>query len=454
MKKVLILAYDFPPYVSVGALRPYSWYKRFKEFGLYPVVITRQWENKFGNQLDYISPSVSDKTVIEETEFGTILRTNFRPNIANKMLLKFGDKKFGWLRKIITLYYEIFQFIFTIGNKKNLYIEAQDYLRNNKVDYIIATGEPFVLFHYADKLSRKYNVPWMADYRDPWVLNTQNLVNPMLKPWFTIQEKKILKTVNLIVTVSEFLGQSLNRFVLNRVEIAVLPNGYDQDSMNELNGLDADQEILTFAYAGMIYPYHPYEEFFSCLVACLKQNSSFKFVLNFYGLNVESQVKDKINIKYPELKDYIKFYPRLPNAELVKCLATSHALILFNEYSFMGTKIYDYLGVKRMILHCFTNYKKALDLKKQFFPMSDDIAFSNRLQQDLIEMTHSGICVSDGDDLKATILNLFEAFNRDKTITLSSRGTEEFSRKNQTKKLATLLNAEILKHKKQEGNFY
>ncbi|MDA3780596.1 MAG: hypothetical protein PF487_10325 [Bacteroidales bacterium] len=27
MKKVLILAYDFPPYVSVGGLRPYSWYK-------------------------------------------------------------------------------------------------------------------------------------------------------------------------------------------------------------------------------------------------------------------------------------------------------------------------------------------------------------------------------------------------------------------------------------------
>lgn len=46
MKKVLILAYDFPPYVSVGGLRPYSWYKYFKEFGLYPIVVTRQWENK------------------------------------------------------------------------------------------------------------------------------------------------------------------------------------------------------------------------------------------------------------------------------------------------------------------------------------------------------------------------------------------------------------------------
>ena len=55
MKKVLILAYDFPPYVSVGGLRPYSWYKYFKEFGLYPVIVTRQWDNQYGNHLDYIA---------------------------------------------------------------------------------------------------------------------------------------------------------------------------------------------------------------------------------------------------------------------------------------------------------------------------------------------------------------------------------------------------------------
>ncbi len=34
MKRLLILAYDFPPYVSVGGLRPYAWYKYLKEFGV------------------------------------------------------------------------------------------------------------------------------------------------------------------------------------------------------------------------------------------------------------------------------------------------------------------------------------------------------------------------------------------------------------------------------------
>ena len=34
MIKVLILAYDFPPYVSVRGLRPFSWHKYFREFGI------------------------------------------------------------------------------------------------------------------------------------------------------------------------------------------------------------------------------------------------------------------------------------------------------------------------------------------------------------------------------------------------------------------------------------
>ena len=84
MKKVLILAYDFPPYVSVGGLRPYSWYKYFKEFGLYPIVVTRQWSNKYGNHLDYIAPSETNETIIEETEYGKIIRTPYKPNLSNR----------------------------------------------------------------------------------------------------------------------------------------------------------------------------------------------------------------------------------------------------------------------------------------------------------------------------------------------------------------------------------
>jgi len=117
MKKTLILAYDFPPYVSVGGLRPASWAKYLYEFDVFPIVVTRQWGNKYGNFLDYIATSESQEIIIENTDTATIIRTPYKPNLANQILLKHGDKKYKYLRKSVTAFYEIFQWIFNIGPK-------------------------------------------------------------------------------------------------------------------------------------------------------------------------------------------------------------------------------------------------------------------------------------------------------------------------------------------------
>jgi hypothetical protein len=46
MKRIVIICYDFPPLNSIGAQRPFSWYKHFKSFGLCPIIITNNWTNE------------------------------------------------------------------------------------------------------------------------------------------------------------------------------------------------------------------------------------------------------------------------------------------------------------------------------------------------------------------------------------------------------------------------
>ena len=171
MKKVLILAYDFPPYVSVGGLRPYALYNYLKEFGVEPILVTRQWGNTHGNRLDYVSAGSSEQSIVEVSQCGTIIRTPYKPNFANRLMLKHGDKRYRLLRKSISAYYEFAQFLLPIGPKIELYKAAKHFLKNNQVDAIIATGDPFILFKYASKLSKAFNIPWIADYRDPWSHN-------------------------------------------------------------------------------------------------------------------------------------------------------------------------------------------------------------------------------------------------------------------------------------------
>ena len=52
MKKVVILSYFFPPANFVGAERTAFWAKYLKEFDIYPIIITRCWND---NETDVFS---------------------------------------------------------------------------------------------------------------------------------------------------------------------------------------------------------------------------------------------------------------------------------------------------------------------------------------------------------------------------------------------------------------
>ena len=442
MKKILILAYDFPPYVSVGGLRPYSWYKYFKECGLEPIVITRQWENRYGDGRDYIAPSRSKDIIVERTEFGTIIKTPYYLNIANKIQLKYGKEKLKFIRKIISGYYEAIQWMFYVGLKKNIYIAAKKYLKNNHIDLIIATGEPFILFKYAYKLSKIYYIPWIADYRDPWSQNKLRSKNYFLKKWYSYFERKYLQNVNTITTVSSFFENQINQLIKHK-SYHIIPNGYDSDAITQAKGISQKNNILSIAFVGTIYKWHPIDVFLSTCSQYVSDHDNAKLHLNFYGINIEKEIKDKIDKIYKDLKPYVNIYSRIPNDELLKKLAVNNIFLLFNYYSYTGTKVYDYLALKRKILLCFSDDEEANILKNKYYNVKETKGSNNHLQEDLIRETNSGIIVKDSNHLYNLLEELYAELEANGSIECNTKNFEQYSRKIQTKRLAELIKTVI-----------
>lgn len=437
MKKVLILAYDFPPYVSVGGLRPYSWYKYFKEFGLYPIVVTRQWGNKYGNHLDYIAPGESNETIIEETEYGTIIRTPYKPNLSNRLLLKYGEQKFLLIRKIITAYYEFMQFLFFVGPKSGLFFGAKEYIKANKVDYIIATGEPFVLFKYASKLSSVFNIPWIADYRDPWSQNSVRSRNLMLKYFNIFNEKRFLKNVEHITTVSDFFKSQIASAVKSKT-FSIHINGYDSDFL--CKNVNQKEDVLSICFAGTIYDWHPWKSFLTICSDLIKLEL-IDIEITFIGINKVEEIKSYCFEKHFGNNFKIKFLNRIPYTMLLNKLMENNVLILFNDYAIMGTKIYDYLASERTILFCYTQSEEAKILKNKYYPLVENPSFSTTQQENLIIQTNSGIPVRDTEHLKEVLLKLQAEFNENSRILCNTIDIKCYSRKNQAKKLVEVLNS-------------
>lgn len=437
MKKILILAYDYPPYVSVGGLRPFSWYKYLHLFDVQPVVVTRQWENRHGNYLDYISPGYSDSEEVEKTSKGIVIKTPFKPNLGNKLLLRYGNNKFRLIRKLISSYFEFLQFIFYIGNKKEIYFAADEFLKNNKVDCIIATGDPFVLFKYASKLSRKYSIPWIADYRDAWIQD-KTTKSRIYKLWCAFFEKRFLKNVNKITTVSTFIQKQIEQNIKGK-DFEIIYNGFDPEIIQVTDGIEQSGENLSIAFAGTIYDSHPLESFLGVCNEILAENSGSGLELHFYGINKETEIKTMLKEKFRFLEKHVFFYPRRDNLELAKAVSRQNVCLLFNDYSVLGTKIFDYLAVRRKILFCYENDAEAARLKQEFYWIDEIETESKRLQADMINATNSGIVINDSQHLKETLRELISEVREKGYVSCSSNGIEHYSRVRQTGRLAEII---------------
>lgn len=438
---VLILAYDFPPYVSAGAQRPYSWYRHLHEFDIHPAVVTRQWNNLHGNYLDYISASDSPVTQIEKTKYGTIIKVAYKPNLANRLYLNYGEKKFRIIRKFISGYYEIIQWFLPIGPKIGIYKIAHTFLKENKVDAIIATGDPFILFKYASRLSKKYNIPWIADYRDPWIEKSSgySLTLSMKKQMDCWNERRFLKNVSIITIVSEYF-RNLILTNLSEKKFKIIPNGFNNDSIDKALTNKQNSEELTICLMGRIYKYYPVETVFAVLDSFIEKCPNTR--LKLIGLSGEN-ISDSLSKNHPALFKKTEVIPALENAELIQELAKCNVLLLFNTYSIIGTKIYDYIAIKRKILLCFSDEREAIELREKYFTSEIGSSTDQNVQANLILEKDAGIFVKNKEHLLEVLNELYEEFSKTGRIACQSKNIDECSRRYQTKILAEIIKNNI-----------
>lgn len=443
MKTVLILAYDFFPYISVGSLRPYSWYLNFMDNGIYPVIITRQWLIKNDKVIEYVSPGYSEKNEFIVKNNGTIIYTPYIPNLSNRLLLQYGKKRFVIVRKLLSILHEVLQYFFPIGNKKNIYRAAREYIQSNKVDLIIATVEPYVLLRYASKLSAEFNIPWIADYRDPWSMKNypkKIFAQSLLE---TYLENKYNKSCLKIITVSEIISKQIRCKDLSKFIIS--PNGYDENVVNSIDN-NIHGKKFTIALMGTIYRHHPILSFLKVLDKfVLKYNIDYE-LLHLYGNNIEQELKIWINENCPNLLPKLKFYLKMQNSDLLKKVSGHSVFLLFNAYSTMGTKIYEYIALKRKIIFCFSEDKESRELYNKYFPYVFNTDVKINLQEELINTTNSGIIVRDSYHLEEVFDELYNEFINNGYIKCESKNIAQYSRKKQAEVLAHTLNNLIIEN--------
>ncbi len=427
MKKVLILAYDFPPYFSVGAARPYSWYKYFFENGLYPVVITRHWDKDIYKPSDTILSSGINYTTTETNPEGTIIRCPYKANFRDKLLLKYGDNKFRYFRKIISFIFSYLRFFyFKIDSTSNIYFEAEKYLKSNQISCIIATMEPFILFKYASLLAQQFNTPWIADYRDGFSTNNMIKINNNFESVLSgILNKKLEKNIlrnatGITAAAPPYLKDILNIMPF-KIKSKIIFNGFDEwNKLSENNEIINTNNTLKIAYSGRLYSHFPVEEFFDSLININHKYPGIKFEINFFGLAFYPDDKKRIIKAANNISSHINIYPRLNYNEYMNQLSESDLLLLFAipDVNWLNAKIFDYISVNRNIL-LFKN--------------------DNSILNNIITELNAGFIVNNSSELFSILDQIFVDFSMRNYLNPEIKNTNVYSRKHQTSEMVKFI---------------
>ncbi|MES2620003.1 MAG: glycosyltransferase, partial [Bacteroidota bacterium] len=361
MKKVLIIANDFPPLISIGGQRPYSWYKYLPQFGFQVTVVTRHWDTSFFTPEEYIK-AANQRVSSQSDGLNRVIRVPYCLNLRDKFFVRYGVARLVILRKFLSLFYSLAEhFLFFFDSKRNIYYSSLKELSDGQYDVIIATGEPFLLFRYAHLLSKRFHIPWIADYRDTWTSNQGNYKLSVLRKFqflfFKRLERRYLSNVHTITTASPDYAFQLKRIFASKW-VETIYNGYDNVANKLVEKIAPDPNVFYITYAGTIYPHQNLEMFLKGVAGFLSTTavSDENFSIRFYGVTKEEVLRRTVD--WEILKPFISCHEKLPYQEIVKRFRESRILLLLSSpgANWLNAKLFDYMSAKRAILLVENDY--------------------------------------------------------------------------------------------------
>ena len=239
----------------------------------------------------------------------------------------------------------------------------------------------------ASKITKKYKITWIADFRDTWSNNPAYSLSKLRKKLDQYLEKKIVYRSNLITTVSETYKKKLNEIHQNK--IVVIPNGYT--SLNLYKKKINNSSILTIVYTGTLY--EGFQNFPIFLESVRKAIHSGlidkeKLRINFYGRYIS---KLQNLIQDHDLSECVKQNGTVSRNESFKIQQNADLLLFFNWEGLEGglshLKLYEYLGSMNPI-----------------FIVGAKNDFTN---QTIVETTNSGFIGIGVDQISNILVNLY-----------------------------------------------
>jgi len=337
-KKILLIAYYFPPLGLGGVNRPWALYEYLPDFGFDVTVLTIK--NIVYPACDFSRDIRADENSIVRTESLDPARLMYKLGLRRAALspgarsaaswLNFPDSKRGW----------------------NLFArnEAAKIVMRKNIGIVITTSPPPSVHLIGMKLKAEYPVKWIADFRDFWFSLPIEMIYPtdLQRKYALNLKRKITASADHLVSVNNSIHDYLGGGT-------VITNGADPRIAERWQtAVKKDPERFIIGILGTIDDLCPIEPLFRIIRSAAEPYPEIlKKVSIVHVGRIDSRRTFNLAEKYSlsaalELKGY------LPRDQAVDCLAAVDLLYFsvsrFGRFDILPGRLFDYLVSGKPIL--------------------------------------------------------------------------------------------------------
>jgi len=432
MKKVLIITYYWPPAGGIAVHRCLKFAKYLREFGWEPIIHTADGAEypvlDYGNEKDVpLNCSILKKKIWEpfnlfkyitgkkkEERIHNVFLEEDKPTLAHKLGI--------WIRGNIF-----------IPDARKFWIKPSvkhltKFLKENHVDVLFTNGPPQTNHMIAYHVKKKLNIPWHADFQDPWTqvdYFPQLMLNPISFKIHKTMEKRVFKNADKVTICSNTWKHDLES--IGAKDVGVIVWGYDEDDFK-----DIDVELsskFTLSHYGSLGPDRNAKILWKALSILAKDSPEFAIDLEielagFIGHSIIDEIKSL------GLNNNLVLLNHLSRKETLERMHRSQVLLLIlndmpNVNGRLPGKLFEYLASRRPTL--------------VIGPEESDAS-------KIVQGVNAGF-TCNFTDLEKTLKTVKELYAQYKEGKLNANQTDitQYSNRNLTKKLAGYLDQIVKK---------
>jgi glycosyltransferase involved in cell wall biosynthesis len=368
MRKVLFISYFWPPSVKASLHWPLKMIKFLPEFGWQPSVLTVEQDTFSGEDESLLLDINKNVEVIRADSFEPF-------NLYKKFTGRKNDEQLVASETISTVNKSLTHKI-SIWIRMNLFVpdarigwyypavkKGSAYLDKENIEVLISIGPPHTTHLVGLRLSKKFNIPHIPVFIDPWVDIVYYKNFKRSKPTLFLDnyfEKKVLQNSKSTVFVTQTMCDDyIRKYEFLKNKSHVLYWGYDEEDFTGIISVKKDNEE-TILHAGNIFDYQNIPGFWNQVK--VEINNGRKLKIKFIG-TVSPGIKQ--TIESTGLNSYTEYLGFLPYNEMLKELSkASYLLVCATEPRHVPGKLFEYLRTGKPIIAFGNNnqeVKRILD---------------------------------------------------------------------------------------------